>query len=111
MNPMGGNQGEFHSGIDIECSVGTKVKVTGGGKVVDSGWQGNYGIIVCVDHGFGLKSFYAHNSDVLVSIGDRVERGDVIALSGNTGRSTGPHVHYEVRVNDAAVDPQKYLME
>jgi murein DD-endopeptidase MepM/ murein hydrolase activator NlpD len=110
-NPMGGSRGEHHDGIDIRTPIGTNVHATGGGTVRQAEWGGSYGYIVIIDHGFGIQTLYAHNSRNLVSAGQRVERGDVIAKSGSTGRSTGPHVHYEVRVNGKAVNPWSYFFE
>ena len=108
---LGGGGGEFHTGIDIRCPTGTEVKATGGGTVTFSGWDGDYGYVVIIDHGLGLDTLYAHNSKLLAEVGQRVERGDIISLSGNTGRSSGPHVHYTVRVNGSTVNPVGYLLE
>ena len=104
-NPFGGTSTEFHKGLDIAVASGTAVKATGRGKVIRSEYSGGYGYLVAIDHGFGMKTYYAHNSKLLVNVGDIVERGDTIARSGSTGRSTGPHVHYEVRIKDNPVDP------
>ena len=79
------------------------------GTVVFAGWLGGYGNLVVIDHGGGLSTAYAHNSSVAVTVGQSVETGQVIASSGNTGNSSGPHVHFEVRVNGTAVDPLGYL--
>jgi len=108
-NPMGGGGTEHHNGVDLTASTGSNVKATGGGTVIKSGWQNGYGYTVVVDHGFGIHTLYAHNSKLLVSVGQKVARGDIIAKSGNTGRSTGPHVHYEVHVNGKAVNPRSYI--
>jgi murein DD-endopeptidase MepM/ murein hydrolase activator NlpD len=108
-DPMGGTGSEFHSGLDIKASTGTPVHCTGGGVVKHAGEYGTYGILVIIDHGNGVETYYAHNSEVKVKAGETVERGQEVALSGNTGRSTGPHVHYEVRLNGTAVNPAKYV--
>jgi murein DD-endopeptidase MepM/ murein hydrolase activator NlpD len=110
-NPMGGGGSENHQGLDIQVAINTSVRATGGGIVREAGYSGDYGYMVVIDHGFGLKTAYAHNTKILVTVGQRVERGDIIAKSGSTGRSTGPHVHYEVRVNNVAVNPTKYILE
>ena len=111
-NPMGGGGGEHHDGIDFRCPVGTTIRAAGGGIVKEAGWDdGGYGNAVIIDHGQGLQTMYAHNSELVVEAGQRVERGDVIAKSGSTGRSTGPHLHYEVRVNGSPVDPSSYFLE
>lgn len=110
-NPMGGTGGEFHDGMDIRCATGTNVRATGGGTVDTAGWLNGYGYAVIINHGFGIQTVYGHNSQLLVSPGQRVERGDIIAKSGNTGRSSGPHVHYEVRINGTATNPSKFLLE
>lgn len=99
----------FHSGIDFRTRTGTPVHVTGSGKVVSAGRNGGYGYMVEVDHGRGLRTRYAHLSKILVKKGQEVTVGDVIARSGNTGRSTGPHLHYEVRRNGKAVNPLRYI--
>lgn len=108
-NPFGGSGSEFHSGIDFKASIGTKIHATGGGTVSFAGVQNGYGYLVIIDHGYGYSTYYAHNSELLVNVGDKVSRGDCIALSGNTGRSTGPHCHYEVRINGTAQNPRKYF--
>ncbi len=100
---------EFHPGMDISVPTGTPVKAAGKGRVTYAGWLSGYGKVVIIDHGYGIQSVYGHNSEILVKVGQSVKRGDIIAKSGNTGRSTGPHVHFEVRVNGNPVDPMKYL--
>lgn len=109
-NPFGGKKKEYHSGLDMAAPTGTDVKATGKGRVIFSGAKGGYGNLVIIDHGFDLKTYYAHNSRLLVEVGDRVERGDIIAKSGSTGRSTGPHVHYEVRIKDIPKDPLDFAL-
>ncbi|AIS52049.1 putative metalloprotease [Thermoanaerobacter kivui] len=100
---------EFHPGIDIAVSVGTPVRAAGKGVVTYAGWLSGYGKAVIIDHGYGIQSVYGHNSQIIVKVGQTVKRGDIIAKSGNTGRSTGPHVHFEVRVNGNPVNPMNYL--
>lgn len=110
-SPFAGEGGasEMHTGIDIVARSGTPVIATGGGTVQVAGGQGGYGLLVVIDHGRGVTSWYGHNSRLLVSPGQRVNAGDVIAEVGSTGRSTGPHVHYEVRVNSSPEDPMPYM--
>jgi murein DD-endopeptidase MepM/ murein hydrolase activator NlpD len=100
---------EFHHGIDIAIPSGTDVKVARPGKVVKAGWLGVYGLALLVDHGNGVQTLYGHNQKLLTKVGERVEAGDRIAISGNTGRSTGPHLHFEIRFNGKTVDPNRYL--
>jgi len=100
---------EFHTGIDIGARSGANILAAEDGTVILSGWHGGYGNTVIIDHGGGLHTLYGHNSRNLVSVGDRVTRGQVIALIGSTGVSTGPHLHFEVRLNGNAVDPMPYL--
>lgn len=99
----------FHSGIDINVSEGTPVRSTACGIVVYSGWSYGNGNIVVIEHGHSFTTLYAHNKKNLVTVGQRVKRGDVIALSGSTGDTTGPHVHYEVWKNGKPVNPEKFL--
>lgn len=100
---------EFHNGIDIPLWYGSKVLATQDGVVIAAGWQAGYGYQVEIQHDLGFTTTYGHNSKLLVQKGDEVKAGDVIALSGNSGRSTGPHLHYEIRLNDVPIDPLKYL--
>lgn len=102
-------QGKTHTGIDYGISTGTKVMASCGGKVIQAGWNGGYGYCITIQHANGIKTRYAHLSKVLVSVGQYVSQGQKIALSGNTGNSTGPHLHFEVIVSGKAVDPRKYL--
>jgi murein DD-endopeptidase MepM/ murein hydrolase activator NlpD len=88
---------------------GSTVVAADAGTVVFSGSGGSYGYLVKIDHGKGVVSYYGHNSKLLVKVGDKVFKGQTISLSGNTGRSTGPHLHFEIRVNDIPVNPEKYL--
>ena len=99
----------MHEGIDIGCAYGTPNRAAAAGTVIHAGWLGGYGNLVVVDHGNGLSTAYAQNSQLIVGQGATVGKGFVIALSGNTGHSTGPHVHFEVRVNGSPVDPLGYL--
>jgi len=99
----------MHAGIDFRQKTGSDVKATGAGVVIHAGTSGGYGIMVEIDHGNGITTRYGHLSKLLVKEGDTVQAGDIIALSGSTGRSTGPHLHYEVRRNGNAVDPMRFL--
>lgn len=101
--------GRMHEGIDIAVPSGTPVHAAASGTVIYAAWMTGYGNLVVLDHGNGLATAYAHNSSLLVSLGQHVSQGQKISLSGSTGHSTGPHVHFEVRVNGVAVDPLGYL--
>ncbi len=107
-DPFSG-EGAFHTGIDLAAPTGTPVRATADGVIESAGWAGDYGKLVIVDHGNGLQTYYAHLSQFLVVPGQEVRRGQVIALSGGTGRATGPHMHYEVRLGGTPVNPYKYL--
>ncbi len=102
---------KFHHGMDFTAPTGTDVYATGNGQVVFSGWQTGYGNVVIVDHGYDYQSLYAHLSKRLVYKGERVKRGDVIALVGSTGKSTGSHLHYEVRYKGHPQNPQNYYFK
>ncbi len=108
-SPFGWRWGRLHEGIDIAVPSGTPVQASAAGTVIYAGWMEGYGNLVIVDHGGGISTAYAHNTSVAVATGQSVAQGQVIAYSGSTGHSTGPHVHFEVRVNGAAVDPLGYL--
>ncbi len=108
-NPFGGYVGEFHPGVDIKGTIGDEVHVTADGVVMRNDWYGGYGNAVMVDHGFGLTTLYGHLSKVNVVPGQIVKAGDVIGFLGTTGRSTGPHVHYEIRKNGEDIDPGVFL--
>jgi murein DD-endopeptidase MepM/ murein hydrolase activator NlpD len=99
----------MHSGLDFRASTGDPVKVTAAGTVTQAGWNGGYGKLVEVDHGNGLATRYGHLSDIGVSVGQSVRSGQTIGRVGSTGRSTGPHLHYETRIDGEPVDPQKFL--
>lgn len=101
--------GRMHEGIDIAASTGTPIRAAAAGVVIWSGWRGGYGNAVIIDHGNGLSTVYAHASALIARQGQRVAQGEVIALVGSTGNSSGPHLHFEVRVNGVAVDPLLYL--
>ncbi len=101
--------GRMHEGIDLAVSNGTPVVAAASGTVIVAGWLGGYGNLVVVDHGNGVATAYGHNTTVTVGYGQSVAQGQLIAYSGNTGNSTGPHVHFEVRINGAPVDPLGYL--
>lgn len=102
-------QRRMHEGLDIATRTGTPVMATAAGIVREVGTEPGYGKLVVIDHGYGFSTAYGHNSRILVKVGQRVRRGDLIATAGNTGRSSGPHVHYEVRLNGVPVNPNKYL--
>lgn len=98
-----------HTGLDIGVPSGSNILASKGGTVIFSGWSGSYGYYVKIDHGNGVVTAYAHNSRLLVSAGETVKQGDIIALSGSTGNSTGPHLHFEVIVNGSFKNPLNYL--
>jgi murein DD-endopeptidase MepM/ murein hydrolase activator NlpD len=99
----------MHTGLDFRAQAGDPVRATANGKVVSSGWSGGYGRMVEIDHGNGLSTRYGHLSEINIKVGDDVKTGQVIGEVGSTGRSTGPHLHYETRIDGEAVDPQKFL--
>jgi len=101
--------GRMHEGIDIGCAYGTPNRAAAAGTVIYAGWLGGYGNLVVVDHGNGLSTAYAHASSILVGVGQTVAQGQTVSLVGSTGHATGPHLHFEVRVNGVAVDPLQYL--
>jgi murein DD-endopeptidase MepM/ murein hydrolase activator NlpD len=109
-NPFGGGGYEFHSGQDIEAAWGAPVVSGAAGRVSFVGWQNGYGQLVTVDHGGGLTTRYGHLSHIDVAMDQAVSRGQLLGKVGSTGRSTGPHLHYEVRINDEAVNPLPYLL-
>jgi len=103
-NPFGGGW-EFHSGIDFEASLGEPVRATADGTVVYAAYRSGYGNLVIIDHGNGITTFYGHLSTISVSVGDAITRGQKVGRAGSTGRSTGYHVHYEIRLDDRPVNP------
>lgn len=110
-NPFGGGSSEFHPGQDIAAPRGTPVIATADGVVVKADWQNGYGQTVVIDHGNGLTTRYGHLSKIEVTQGQEIKRGEELGQIGSTGRSTGPHLHYEVRIGDVAVSPLHYLPE
>jgi len=107
-SPFGGG-GDWHPGIDIANSSGTIITATANGEVIQSEWYGGYGNMIQIDHGNGITTVYGHNSQNIVHTGQVVKKGQAIGYMGSTGYSTGPHVHYEVRVNGTAVNPASFL--
>ena len=99
----------MHTGLDFSAPIGTEVYATGNAKVVFVGWRQGYGNTLELDHGYGYTTLYAHLYKALVRVGQKVKRGDIIALVGNTGKSVGPHLHYEVRIHNKPVDPKNYF--
>ena len=108
LDPFSG-EGAFNTGVDISSEYGTAVRATADGVVIGAEEHVGYGNLVVLDHGFGVTTFYGHLSAFKVTPGQRVNRGDIIGYVGVSGRSTGPHVHYEVRINGAPVNPMRYL--
>jgi murein DD-endopeptidase MepM/ murein hydrolase activator NlpD len=106
---FGTRWGGFHEGVDISVPEGTPIRAAASGSVVIAGWVGGYGNYTCIDHGGGLSTCYGHQSSIAVSVGQSVSQAQIIGYSGNTGHSTGPHLHFEVRINGAATDPLGYL--
>lgn len=104
------HQASMHPGIDFRANVGDPIYATAAGKVVKAGWEGGYGQMVEIDHGEGLATRYGHMSEIDVTVGQKIRIGQIIGHVGSTGRSTGPHLHYEVRVNGEAVNPEKFLV-
>jgi len=98
-----------HEGIDIAVKEGTPIVATATGVIEFAGWDKNFGNLAIINHGNGFKTYYGHNEKNLVSVGQKVYKGDVIALSGNTGNSSAPHLHYEIEENGVAIDPSPYL--
>ena len=99
-----------HEGIDIAAPAGTRIVAPAEGRVIEVGWQEGYGLMVVVDHGYGVETRYAHMSRTAAQVGQVVGRGDLLGYVGSTGLATGPHLHYEVRVNGRPVDPLKYVL-
>lgn len=107
-NPFGRGT-EFHNGIDIANSSGTKIKAAGSGVVTFAGYSSGYGRYIIISHGYGYQSIYGHNRKLLVKVGDKVEKGQIISEMGSTGRSTGTHLHFEVRLNGKSVNPMNVI--
>ena len=99
-----------HEGIDVSAPSGTPIEAPADGIVIATGWVTGYGNTVQIDHGYGIVTRFAHASKILVRVGQRVHRGEDVALVGSTGLSTGPHLHYEVHVNGKPVDPLRYVL-
>jgi murein DD-endopeptidase MepM/ murein hydrolase activator NlpD len=108
-SPFGWRWGRMHEGIDLGAAYGTPIAAAASGVVIYAGWEGGYGNLVVIDHGGGLATAYGHQSRIAVSVGQSVTQGETIGYVGSTGHSTGPHLHFEVRVNGQAVDPLGYL--
>ena len=107
-SPLTGKQG-FHTGVDIANDMGSPIRATAEGEVSFAGWEGGYGKLVVVNHGNGYSTYYGHLSEIKAAVGKPVHRGEVVGLMGATGNTTGPHLHYEIRLYGAAVDPVKYM--
>jgi murein DD-endopeptidase MepM/ murein hydrolase activator NlpD len=107
-DPISGRAG-MHEGLDLSNEIGTPVLATAPGKVVYAGWMGDYGRMIEIDHGLGIRTRYGHLKKISVKVGDTVGYRDEIGLLGSSGRSTGPHLHYEVRVDDRPYDPINFL--
>lgn len=110
IDPFTGSKA-FHEGLDFTSNIGTPIRAAADGIVMLAEVSGGYGNLVKIDHGSGLETRYGHTSKILVKAGDRVVKGQVVALVGSTGRSTGPHLHYEIRLNGDALDPRQYLQK
>ncbi len=108
IDPFNGNKA-FHEGLDFTANTGTPIRAAADGIVSSTEQGGAYGKLVKIEHGAGLETRYAHTSKILVKVGERVTKGQIVAEVGSTGRSTGPHLHYEIRLNGASLDPRKYL--
>ncbi len=108
-SPFGLRWGRMHEGIDLGAAYGSPIAAAAAGVVIYAGWEGGYGNLVVIDHGGGLATAYGHQSRIAVSVGQSVSQGETIGYVGSTGHSTGPHLHFEVRVNGQAVDPLGYL--
>jgi murein DD-endopeptidase MepM/ murein hydrolase activator NlpD len=107
-SPFGGSP-EFHQGLDIAANMGTTITAPASGTVISAGWYGGYGNYVLIDHGGSMATGYGHLSQIFVSVGQQVQKGQAIGAVGSTGASTGPHLHFEVRINGKPVDPAAYL--
>lgn len=108
-DPMGRGGYEYHDGIDIASRRGTPIRATASGIVEEAGWEGSFGKLVVINHNNGYKSYYGHNASIIVRKGQRVKKGQIIAYMGSTGRSTGPHCHFEITLNGIPVNPLKII--
>ena len=108
MDPLSG-EGAFHSGVDISASMGTEVAATADGVIIFADRESGYGKEILIDHGAGITTRYGHLSQIYVVVGQQVAQGQIIGAVGRTGKTTGPHLHYEVRINQTPVNPSKYL--
>jgi murein DD-endopeptidase MepM/ murein hydrolase activator NlpD len=108
-SPFGWRWGRMHQGIDIGVGTGTPIKAAAAGTIIYCGWESGYGNLVVIDHGGNLATAYGHQSSIAVACGQQVAQGDVIGYVGCTGHCTGPHLHFEVRIDGAPVDPLGYL--
>ncbi len=110
MNPFTG-KATLHAGLDLAAAPGSPVFAPADGVVIFASYDESYGKLVSVDHGYGVTTRFGHNSQIYVHVGQRVNKWDVVAAVGNTGRSTGPHLHYEVRINGTPVDPANFILD
>lgn len=108
-NPFGGRSYEFHAGMDIDGERGDIIIAPANGIILKAGWQGGYGYMIEIDHGNGLTTRYGHLSKLGVKEGDPIQRGQLIGFVGSTGRSTGPHLHYELRLDEKPINPRRFL--
>ena len=108
MHPISGAR-RLHAGMDIAAGSGTPIAAAGNGTVIYAGWRGGFGNCIMIDHGGGIVTLYAHQSSLATSVGQSVSTGQTIGYVGSTGYSTGPHLHWEVRVNGSPVDPRGYV--
>jgi murein DD-endopeptidase MepM/ murein hydrolase activator NlpD len=108
-DPFEQSEGEYHRGLDIANNLGSPIRATADGIVRIASWQGGYGRMVVIDHGHGYRTYYGHNSKLLVKPGQSVKRGDVISLMGTSGHSTGYHLHYEIWENGRVVNPTRFV--
>jgi murein DD-endopeptidase MepM/ murein hydrolase activator NlpD len=108
-SPFGGRMYEFHAGLDIDGERGDSVIAPATGTVTEAGWKGGYGQMVEIDHGNGLVTRYGHLSRIEVEAGQPITRGQLIGLVGSTGRSTGPHLHFELRLGEKPINPRRFL--
>jgi murein DD-endopeptidase MepM/ murein hydrolase activator NlpD len=110
-NPFNKLQSDFHPGIDIACAFGTRIYAAASGTVTTAGYCSGYGNEVVINHSNGIQTIYGHNSKLCVHIGQVIQKGDLISLSGSTGSSTGPHLHFEIRKNKTAIDPKVFFLK